>query len=129
MADVARNMVLEGKYQYKRITLKGFWNPVVCIDGQELPPTDVDEMVWIDGQSITETTEQHKHAGRRALIGGVLLGPIGAIAGAASAKSKQSVKKTGEINVILIRWHDKTESTAEVCMEIYAAMRKWYDFA
>lgn len=84
----AKNQVIAGKYNGKKITLTA---------GDTLPIISVDYKTSIEinkffVESYEVITDEHRKSAAsgvaRGLVGGALLGPVGMLAGGLSAKSK-----------------------------------------
>jgi len=112
---MAKNFVLEGDYKGKALLIKsGFkgdkllLGPIGLFKSLEITRDNLEAY-----EVITEETSKSAASGvARGLVGGALLGPVGLLAGALSAKNK------GTYNVIL-QFKDGKKSLVEVDEKIY----------
>lgn len=113
----AKNAVIAGDYDSKSITLTtGGTLPIILVDNK----TSIEmNKFFVDNYELI--TDEHRRSAAsgvgRGLVGGALLGPVGMLAGAMSAKSKG-------IYQIAIQFKDGKKSLIEVDDKIYKALIK-----
>ena len=114
----AKNKVIAGSYEGKMVSPPawGFKHPVIL--------TSFSKALELNTQTVESyevITDEHRKSAAsgvgRGLIGGALLGPIGLLAGAMSAKSRS-------IYLVAIQFKDGARSLLEVDNEIYTALVK-----
>lgn len=105
-----KNIVLEGKYKGKKI-MGG--------TGYVVIPTGVFKSVKLNKETVKKSeviTDEHAKSAAsgvaRGIVGGALLGPVGLIGGALSAKDKS-------IYHIAIEWQDGETSLLKVDGNVY----------
>ena len=111
----AKNSVLAGDYIDKKITLTaGGTLPIISVDYK----TSIElNKFFVECYEVI-TDEQRRSAASgvgRGLVGGALLGPVGMLAGAMSAKNKG-------VYQIAIQFKDGKKSLIEVDDKIYKAL-------
>lgn len=113
----AKNAVIAGDYDGKRITLTaGGTLPIISVDNKT--SIEMNKFFVEDYELITDEHRKSAASGvGRGLVGGALLGPVGMLAGAMSAKSKG-------IYQIAIQFKDGKKSLIEVDDKIYKALVK-----
>lgn len=112
---MAKNFVLEGDYKGKALIIKNgfkgdklFLGPISLFKNLEINRDNLEAY-----EVITEEISKSAASGvARGLVGGTLLGPVGLLAGALSAKNK------GTYNIIL-KFKDGKKSLIEVDEKIY----------
>lgn len=108
------NKVLAGKYEGKSImTTKG---KVLIAKG--FSPVEISNENVLNYEVITEEHRKSAASGvARGLVGGALLGPVGALAGGISAKSKGTYQ-------IAIEFNDGSRSLIEIDSKVYKIFAK-----
>lgn len=108
---MAKNKVLAGEYEGKQIM--GFVTPGIYFNPKQ-PPLELTKVNVAKYEIITEEHRKSATSGiARGLVGGVLLGPIGLLAGLTA--------KTKGIHVIALEFNDGKRSLIEVDEKIYKA--------
>jgi len=113
----AKNAVIAGDYSGNRVTLTvGGTLPIISVDYK----TSI-EMNKYFVEAYELITDEHRRSAAsgvgRGIVGGALLGPVGMLAGAMSAKSKG-------IYQIAVQFKDGKKSLLEVDDKIYKALIK-----
>jgi hypothetical protein len=114
---MARNQVIAGEYEGKNILLKTSFlgKEKVHLFTGFTKSFELNKETVKDYEVITEEHRKSAVSGvARGLVGGVLLGPVGLLAGL-SAKSKGT-------HTLAIEFHDEKRSLIEVNEKIYKAL-------
>ena len=108
----AKNKVIAGDYEGYNVAAV-FGSVVVTMPGKPAAPA-------VNKQNVATyevITDEHRKSAASGLVGGVLLGPVGMLAGGLSAKNKG-------VYQIAIQWKDEKRSLIEVDDKIYKAIIK-----
>lgn len=108
---MAQNKVIAGEYEGSPVM--GFVTPGIY-PNPKLPPIELTKEFITNYEVVTEEHRKSAASGiTRGLVGGVLLGPVGLLAGL-SAKNKGT-------HVIAIEFKDGNKSIVEIDEKIYKA--------
>lgn len=112
----AKNKVIAGDYEGYNVAAM-FGSVVVTMPGKPAAPA-VNKQNVATYEVITDEHRKSAASGvARGLVGGVLLGPVGMLAGGLSAKNKG-------VYQVAIQWKDEKRSLIEVDDKIYKAIIK-----